>query len=403
MSTFRYDAISKDGVQVRGVVKARDRDEAVGQLKQEHSIVINLKETYDYEGLKDKLNSISTKISLRSLSVVCEQFSIMLDAGIGIETATRLAAKQSSDRIFRRILTNVADDVAAGYRVADSFAIHGTKLPATFIETIRSGEESGSLSEAFKRLSEFYMARHKLYAKIKGALGYPVFIIVLAAIVISIVMTKAVPTIARTFVDQGNELPAITLFLINVSEFFGKWIWLIVLIILIIVVAFIMYSRTPEGGMKLSKLMLRLPLIGRIERLSIASQFSSTMATMLVAGLPIVRALSITGRTITNKYIEESIRRTVSGVESGYSLGECLCREDTLDELLIEMCAMGENAGSMEETLTAISKYYDYETETAANNALKVLEPTILIFLGIFVGFIVIALYLPMFTMYNGM
>ena len=123
MSTFRYDAISKDGVQVRGVVKARDRDEAVGQLKQEHSIVINLKETYDYEGLKDKLDSISTKISLRSLSVVCEQFSIMLDAGIGIETATRLAAKQTSDRIFRRILTNVADDVAAGYRVADSFAI----------------------------------------------------------------------------------------------------------------------------------------------------------------------------------------------------------------------------------------------------------------------------------------
>ncbi len=403
MSTFRYEAISKDGVEVRGVVKARDRDEAVGQLKEGHSVVINLKETYDYEGLKDKLNSVTTKVNLRSLSVVCEQFAIMLDAGIGIETATKLAARQTSDRMFRRILNNVGDDVAAGYRVADSFAIHGSNLPATFIETIRSGEESGSLSEAFKRLSAFYMARHKLYAKIKGAMGYPCFIIALAAIVIAIVMTKAVPTIARTFVDQGNELPGITLFLISISEFFAKWIWLIVLIILIIVVAFIMYSRTAEGGMKISKMMLRLPLIGRIENLSIASQFSSTMATMLVAGLPLIRALAITGKTINNKYIQESITRTVSGVESGYSLGECLRKEGTLDELLIEMCAMGENAGSMEETLTAISKYYDYETETAANNALKVLEPSILIFLGIFVGFIVIALYLPMFTMYNGM
>ncbi len=403
MSTFRYEAISKDGVEVHGVVKARDRDEAVGQLKEEHSVVINLKESYDYEGLKDKLNSVSTKVNLRSLSVVCEQFAIMLDAGIGIETATKLAARQTSDRMFRRILTNVGDDVAAGYRVADSFAIHGSMLPATFIETIRSGEESGSLSEAFKRLADFYMSRHKLYTKIKGAMGYPCFIIALAAIVIAIVMTKAVPTIANTFVEQGNELPGITLFLISISEFFAKWIWLIVLIILIIVVAFIMYSRTAEGGMKISKMMLSLPLIGRIENLSIASQFSSTMATMLVAGLPLIRALAITGKTINNKYIQESITRTVSGVESGYSLGECLRKEGTLDELLIEMCAMGENAGSMEETLTAISKYYDYETETAANNALKVLEPSILIFLGIFVGFIVIALYLPMFTMYNGM
>ena len=167
--------------------------------------------------------------------------------------------------------------------------------------------------------------------------------------------------------------------------------------------AVIMYSRTPEGGLKLSKLMLKLPLIGNIENLSIASQFSATMGTMLVAGLPLLRALSITGKTISNKYIRESIERAAAGIESGYSLGECLRREGTLDELLVEMCSMGESSGSMEETLTAISKYYDYETETAANKALRIIEPAILVFLGFFVGFIVIALYLPMFTMYNGM
>ncbi len=327
----------------------------------------------------------------------------MLESGISIDTATRLAARQTSDRTFRRILSSVSEDVAAGYKVADSFAIHGSQLPATFTETIRSGEESGSLAEAFKRLSAFYMSRHRLYSKIKGAMSYPCFIIILAAVVISIVMTKAVPTIARTFVEQGNELPGITLLLINISDFFGKWIWLIALIILIAVIAFIVYSRTPEGGLKVAKLRLRLPLIGRIENLSIASQFSSTMGTMLVAGLPLLRALSITGRTISNRYIKESIERVAGGIESGYSLGECMRREGTLDELLIEMCAMGENSGSMEETLTAISKYYDYETESAANRALRILEPAILIFLGFFVGFIVIALYLPMFTMYNGM
>ena len=403
MSTFRYEAISRDGVNVKGVVKARDKNEAVAQLKEEMSVVTGLKETYDYEGLKDKLTSSHGKISAQSIALVCQQFAIMLDSGISISYAVRLVAKQTKDRALRRIISEVADDVSAGYSIADSFQIHGDKLPPTFIETIRSGEESGSLASAFKRLSDFFMTRHKLYAKIKGAMIYPVFVIILAIIVISIVMIKAIPTIANTFLDQGENLPGITMALISCSDFFRKWFWLIAIIILLIAMAVIIYARTREGGMKLSRKMLNLPLIGNIERLNIASQFASTMATMLIAGLPLVRAVQITSKTVTNKYVSESIVNVMKNLEQGFSLGECLKRESTLDELLIEMCAMGEQSGSLEETLSSISKYYDYETENAASRALAVLEPAILIFLGFFVGFIVIALYLPMFTMYNGM
>lgn len=403
MSTFRYEAISRDGVNVKGVVKARDKNEAVAQLKEEMSVVTGLKETYDYEGLKDKLTSSHGKISAQSIALVCQQFAIMLDSGISISYAVKLVAKQTKDRALRKILSEVADDVSAGYSIADSFQIHGDKLPPTFIETIRSGEESGSLASAFKRLSDFFMTRHKLYAKIKGDMIYPVFVIILAIIVISIVMIKAIPTIANTFLDQGEDLPGITMALIKCSDFFSKWFWLIAIIIMLIAMAVIIYARTREGGMKLSRKMLNLPLIGNIERLNIASQFASTMATMLIAGLPLVRAVQITSKTVTNKYVSESIVNVMKNLEQGFSLGECLKRENTLDELLIEMCAMGEQSGSLEETLSSISKYYDYETENAASRALAVLEPAILIFLGFFVGFIVIALYLPMFTMYNGM
>lgn len=403
MSTFRYEAVSRDGVNVKGIVKARDKNEAVAQLKDEMSIVTSLKETYDYDGLRDKLTSAHGKINARSLSLVCQQFAIMLDAGISLGYAVKLVAKQTKDKAFKRILNDVADDVAAGYSMADSFHIHGDKLPATFIETIRSGEESGSLASAFKRLADFYMTRHKLYSKIKGAMIYPVFVILLAIAVIAIVMMKAIPAIANTFLDQGENLPGITLFLIHCSDFFRKWFWLIAIIILLIVLAIVIYARTADGAMKLSQKMLKMPLIGKIERLNLASQFSSTMATMLIAGLPLIRALNITGNTLTNKYVSASIERAVKNLEAGFSLGECLKHENTLDELLIEMCTMGEQSGSIEETLSSISKYYDYETETAASRALSILEPAILIFLGLFVGFIVIALYLPMFTMYNGM
>ena len=402
MSTFRYDAISKDGAPVRGVVKARDKDEAVGQLKQDLAIVTELKETYDYAELKDRFDFTLTRTDLRALSMVCRQFAIMLQSGIGIELALRLAAGQTSNRTFKRILTEVGDDVSSGYKVADSFAIHGAKLPATFTETIRSGEESGSLGQAFQKLSEFYMSRHKLYSKIKGAMTYPCFIIVLSVIVVTVVMTYAVPTMAQTFIDQGNELPRITRLLIAISAFLQQYIWLILLIILALVIVLSVYARTPRGSLRLSRMKLVAPILGKIESLSIASRFSSTMGIMLTSGLPLLRALAVTGRTIDNRYISDSIDRTVSGVESGYSLGECLRREGTLDELLVEMCAMGESSGSMEETFTAISKYYDYEAETAANKALAVIEPAILVFLGLFVGFIVIALYMPMFTMYSG-
>lgn len=402
MSTFRYEAISKDGAPVRGVVKARDKDEAVGQLKQDLAIVTELKETYDYAELKDRFDFTLTRTDLRALSMVCRQFAIMLQSGIGIELALRLAAGQTSNRTFKRILTEVGDDVSSGYKVADSFAIHGAKLPATFTETIRSGEESGSLGQAFQKLSEFYMSRHKLYSKIKGAMTYPCFIIVLSVIVVTVVMTYAVPTMAQTFIDQGNELPRITRLLIAISAFLQQYIWLILLIILALVIVLSVYARTPRGSLRLSRMKLVAPILGKIESLSIASRFSSTMGIMLTSGLPLLRALAVTGRTIDNRYISDSIDRTVSGVESGYSLGECLRREGTLDELLVEMCAMGESSGSMEETFTAISKYYDYEAETAANKALAVIEPAILVFLGLFVGFIVIALYMPMFTMYSG-
>ncbi|MDO4961278.1 MAG: type II secretion system F family protein [Eubacteriales bacterium] len=403
MSTFRYEAMSKDGASVKGVIKARDVNEASIQLNDEMAYVQSLKEVYDYEGLFDRLNQTGGKISNKSLSLVCQQFSIMLGAGLPVGYAVGLVERQTADKTIKKILKEVEEDVAAGYRLADSFQIHGEKLPVTFIETVRSGEESGSLAEAFKRMSDFYMTRHKLYSKIKGAMTYPAFVILLAIVVVAIVMIFAIPTIANTFVSQGQDLPGITVLLINMSNFFRHWFWLIALVGIVIVLAVMAYSKTEEGGMNISKLILKLPMFGKIERLNIASQFCSTMSTMLIAGLPLIRALTITGKTISNKYVSGTIENAVKNLESGFTLGESLKHENSLDPLLIEMCTMGEQSGSLDDTLTAIGKYYDYETETAAQAALAKLEPGILVFLGIFVGFIVIALYLPMFTMYNGM
>ncbi len=403
MSTFRYEAISKDGIRVRGVVKARDKNEAVIQLKEEISVVTNIKETYDYDGIIEKLNAAGGKISAEALGLVCQQFGIMLDSGIPIGIAVTLIKKQTGDKAFKKILTEVADDVTAGYSIADSFQIHGEKLPTTFIETIRAGEESGALAAAFNRLSEFFMTKHKLYSKIKRAFMYPAFILALSFIVIAIVMIKAIPAIAQTFLEQGENLPGLTIWLINTSDFFRKWFWLMAIIIAIIAIIFISYAKTRDGALKLSEIKLRLPLVGKIERLNIAGQFSATMATMLISGLPLVRALNITGNAITNRVVSESLERAVKNLEAGFSLGDCLKREGTLDELLIEMCTMGEQSGSLESTLAAIGRYYNYETEQAASRALAILEPVILVILGIFVAIIVIALYLPMFTMYNGM
>ena len=402
MKTFNYTARSLEGGQIDGVAEANTMEEAVSQLKGNGLIVERITEVAD--GKRDiDLKLGSRKAKEKSLSIMCNQFAILMQAGLPIVRTLELIGNQTDDKSLAKVLTLAADEVAAGYSLADSFAKHGDGLPSTFIESVRAGEESGSLETVFRRLSSYYEKTSRTKAKVKSAMIYPTFVMVIAVIVVAIIMIFAVPVFTDSFASLGTELPAITQFVIACSDFWVHWWWVIALIIVLAVVGVQVAKKNEAFHLKWSELGIIVPVLGRINLMSAASQYSGTMSVMMAAGLPIVKAVGVTARSLTNYYMAKSLENTLPDLEAGKPLASCLRAENTLPELAIEMTAVGEQTGSLEATMEVISEYYDNEVEMATNRAMSVLEPIIIIVLAVIVFVLLLSVYLPLFSMYGSM
>ena len=400
MTSFKYKAISHSGAQIEGVIEAFDRVEAVNLIKETCSIVLSVQEV---RGLTKETKNLFARVSEKSLSLICRQFAIILAAGLPLVKTVELVADQVSDKLMKKILGQVAGDIASGRSLAASFETRGQKkLPTTFIETIRAGEEAGSLDQAFQRLADYYNKRSKTRQKIKSAMIYPIFVIIVAVIVVSVVMMVAVPMFRSTFANMGINLPPLTRAMIAVSNFFSHYSIVLVIALAGLVIGVKMWSTTEQGRRFFGNLMLKLPVIGKVASMNAASQFANTMSTMMGAGLGIIKAIGITGKSVSNYIVGSEVQGTARGVETGRRLGACMKECRHLPDLLIEMTAVGEETGSLEDTLQVIGDYYDNEAEVAVTRALNLLEPAIIVMLAIFVVLILFAVYIPIFSMYNG-
>lgn len=403
MPMFRYKAVSPDGARVNGVVKAYDRYQAVSQIREECPVVLSVERVVSlpHTGI-DLLGG--QQIPDKQLSLISSQFAIILKTGLPVVRAVELIYEQTGNRRLKTLLKEVAEDVAAGYSLADSLENKGKKLlPTTFTETVRAGEESGTLAASFGKLQVYYGRSATVKSKAASAMMYPVFLLILAAAVIAIIMAVSMPTFVSVFDSMDMELPGLTKAIIAMSNFFSEWWWFVAILVLALVIAFRLYASSEQGGLRLSRIALKLPALGRVNRMKAASQFANSMSTLLTAGIPLIRAVEIVGRVLDNRYIGRELGAVVPFLEEGRRLGEQLRGGGLFPSMLCEMTAMGEDTGSLEETLDTVGEYYDAETETASNRALSMLQPAITLVMGFFIGIIVIGLYLPMFTMYNGM
>ena len=401
MVTFKYVALTPEGAKVNGVVDAIDEFAAVTRIKAQYPVVIKIDPVVKNEKLAFLSQDINKKVDPKALSVMCSQFSIMLQSGMNIAICMEMIANQTEDKKLAAMLHESAQDVSHGASVAASFEKNCEGLPVTFIETIRAGEMSGTLENSFKTLESYYSKSYQLAQKVRSALAYPVFVIIVAIVVLFVVMIKVMPTLTSVFGDLGGEIPTSTKVLIAMSDFFQAWWWLIAGILIAAVVSFLLYGRTEKGKIFQAKLMLKMPQLGNINTLNGAAQFANTMAALLQAGLPVGNALSVTGKVMDNYLLGLDVRRMVDQVEAGHRLGDCMRSSSNFPQILQEMTAIGEETGELEQTLEVIGAYYTNESDYAIQKAISKLEPTIMVFLAIFAGFIVISIYLPMFTMYD--
>ena len=401
MTTYKYTALSRSGQKVTGVIEGSNELDAVSRIKSEYDIILKITEVKGKgEGLLN-LEIGGKKLDAKAFTVMCSQFAIILKAGIPIARTMQLVADKTTNKPLKKMLKEVSEDVEGGRSVAASFQDRGEGLlPPTFVETIRSGEESGNLDHAFESMYISYNKVVKMRAKVRGALAYPLFVLGVAVVVVMVLMVKVVPTFTAIFDSLGGELPLMARMLIGTSNFFRDNILFMLAIVVAVFLAYKIYGRTQSGRLRLAKTALNVPMLGNISLLNAASQFSNTMCIMLAAGLPMTRALAITAKTLDNYYISQEVGKLTGKLEQGNSLGPSMREQDILPDILVDMVAVGEETGELEETLRTIGDYYDAELQTAINAAMAKLEPTLLCILAVIVGFIVIAIYGSMFGMY---
>lgn len=399
MKTFQYKAISKDGAKISGVIRSYDEFEAVATLRETCNVITRIEEVAETKG---KTKSGSKKIKEKELAIICSQFSIILASGLPIVQCVEMVAAQASNESTRRMLERVAEDIGNGYSLAQSFENNSTGLPATFIETVRAGEMSGMLEQCFQRLHTFFDRSAKTKAKVISTLTYPAMVIVVAVVVFLIIMVVAVPMFTSTFRDMGVELPAITRMLIAVSDVFTKYWWVLVAVVLIFVVGRKLFLRTENGRRYLATFSLTRAPLHKLHSMNAASQFATTMSTMVAAGLPIIKALEITSAVASNYTFSVAVRQVRQEVEQGRGMAAAMERIPYFPKMLTEMTGVGEQAGSLENTLDVIGTYYTNEVEVYTGRLLSLLEPAITIGLAVMTVILLLAVYLPMFSMYGG-
>ena len=404
MTTYQYEGLSASGAKVNGVIEAIDEQEAVLKAKANCHIVLSVQAQSKVGGiLNADIGELlgGGKIKDKELSLLCSQLAIELKAGLPIVRALQLVAENEANPTLKKILTQVAEDVSAGHGLAESFALRGPGLPGTFIETIRAGEESGKLDSCFDRLKVYYKNAGTVKSKVGSALVYPAMLIAVAVVVVAIIMIKAVPVFEDAFASMGSELPGVTKALIATSHFFQHYYLLLIAILAALALAIKLYGRTDSGKALYARLALTFPGLDMVNRMNAASQFASTMSTMLAAGLPMVRAAQVTANVVDNYLIKQDIRRAAEGVIAGQRLGDGLRKSQWLPGLLLEMTAVGEETGSMEDTLNVVSDYYTDEVAVSVERALGILEPCIVMVMAALVVFILLSVYLPMFSLYG--
>ena len=403
MTTYRYRGQSLDGAKVTGVIRAYDEFEAVSQLRDRCAFITKIEPVKEKQG-KPLTRPINTRIREKELAMLCSQLSILLSSGLTALRCLQMVAAQTRNKQLRRALEKAAEEVGAGRSMADSLESNReVRFPATFVETVRAGEQSGSLEACLQRLQGYYERSSTARAKVVSAMTYPVMVIVTAIIVFAIIMVVAVPAFTSAFADLGTDLPAVTRWLMSTSAFLTHWWWLILFILALLTIGYLSFKRTERGKLAIASYALRRAPLRRLHTLHLSGQFASTMATMLASGLPVQTVLGIVSQISDNYVFSLGVRKVKEGVERGRGIADSMEGVECFPKMLTEMVAVGERSGSLEETLDVIGDYFDHEAATMTERLLAVLEPVIIIVLAAVTVILLLAVYLPMFSMYGSM
>ena len=395
MAQFEFKGRARGGDMQNGVINAGSKDEATALLQRRGVTVTAIKE----KGKEIALPKFGGGVSQKELAVFTRQFSVMIDAGLPLVQCLEILGSQNDNKNFARIIAGVREEVEGGTTLADGMRKYPKPFNELYSNMIQAGETGGILDTILQRLATYIEKIVKLNAAVRGAMIYPASIVIVAVLVVAVIMTKVIPTFADLFSGLGSKLPAFTLFVMDISKIFKNFWWAMLLVAFGLVALFKFIYGTPRGRYNIDKIMLKLPVIGILLRKIAVARFCQTLGTLVSSGVPILEGLDVTARTSGNKVVEEAINKTRKSIEEGKTIAEPLKETKIFPPMVVQMIAVGEATGALDTMLNKISEFYEQEVDEAVGNLMALLEPVIIVFLGVVIGGIVIAMYLPLFAL----
>ncbi len=393
MPIYKYKTTVKGKVE-KGEIEADNEKGALSKLKQRNIRVTGVKKKFESDFLSNK-----KPITERDIVIFTRQFSTMVDAGLPLVQCLEILGKQSDNPSFGEIITKIKTDIESGSNLSDAMRKHPKVFNSLYANLVEAGEAGGILDTILQRLANYIEKALALKKKVKTAMVYPAAIVTVAATVVAFLMVFVIPTFATMFSGGGAELPGPTALVMDISNFFtNQWYFVIGGPILFFILFKKVYA-TERGQIEIDRLALKLPVFGMLIRKVSTAKFSRTLGTLISSGVPLIEGMDICARTAGNKIVEMAILNSIEAIKEGETIAAPLARENVFPAMVIQMIDVGESAGALDSMLSKIADFYDEEVDNAVDGLTALLEPMLMVFLGIVVGFIVVAMYLPIFKM----
>ncbi|MFD1708776.1 type II secretion system F family protein [Siminovitchia sediminis] len=401
MPIYKYVGRSKKGSVKRGTIQSDNRNQAIKQLKAKGILPRELTETK--ETIFNKNISIGgPKVKQRHFVVYCRQFATLIRAGISIVQSTHILGAQTESKTLAKTLKEVESEIRSGVAFSAAIQKHPKVFPDIFVNMVRAGEMTGNLDDTLDRLAAYFEKQYNLRKKIQSTMAYPIVLIVLITAVVIFLMLSIVPNFVSMFEQFGGELPSITVFVVTLSEWTRKLWWLGLLLVLAAAAFFLFFYRTNQLFHYLVHIaLLKMPVFGRLLQKAAIARMMRTLSSLFASSVPILQALEIVEKVAGNPVIGQVIRESRNNLEKGSPLSDPLEKSWVFPPLVSQMTAIGEQTGSLDYMLAKVADFYEEEVERSVDTLKSLIEPVMIVLLAVVIGFIVLAILIPMFTIFT--
>lgn len=401
MTVYKYVGRTKSGTTAKGTINALNKNAAIAKLREQG---INPRQVEESNSILHKDLGIGGKVKNQDFVIYCRQFATLIRAGVSIVEATNILARQSKNKILKRTLEQVEEEIRGGISFSEASAKHPKVFPVLFTNMMRSGEATGNLDETLERLATTLEKQYRLKKKVQSSLTYPAVLLILTIAVSIFLMVSIVPSFVESFEQMNAEIPWLTQVTINISDWLQKFWWLLILVILAIIVGFVtLYKKNAQFYFAINLFLLRMPIFGPLIQKSTIARMTRTLSSLFSSAVPILNALTIVEKVMGNPVIGKVVLDARSSLEKGSPLSEPLEKSWLFPPMVTSMIQIGESTGSLDFMLEKVADFYEEEVDRSVDTLKSLIEPLMILFLALVVGGIVAAIFLPMFSLYEQM